>query len=178
VNPQAVLQERYPQYDFALYFDLLKHFRRTPKIGVTQEHHILPRKQFSKFKDFKQYPENRIVLAVQEHVQVHVLLEALTCGVIWKTPPQWIASAGSEKHRSALNRPEVKARLSAAARKRYENPEERAKQSVRQAAAMKRYFEDPEAHSRLKAGWTPEATARRVASYKATCIRRKTERNA
>jgi hypothetical protein len=93
MNPEAILQQRYPQYDFALYFDLLKHFRRTPKRGKTQRHHICPRAQFPEFECFDQFPENRVALTPREHGLAHLLLESLSCGTIWKTPPAWIAAA-------------------------------------------------------------------------------------
>jgi len=84
MNPQAVLQERYPNANldkldiYFLHLDAC----RTEKGLDTHEHHICPKKQFPEYA--KGCPENLITLKIDDHVWAHKLLED-ACGV--KAPP-------------------------------------------------------------------------------------------
>ncbi len=77
MNPQTVLQERYPAADFWAYFHFLQSCIGTEK-GNTHEHHICPKKQFPEYEFF--FPENLITLKLGDHARAHKLLEA-ACGI-------------------------------------------------------------------------------------------------
>jgi hypothetical protein len=74
MNPQAVLQERYPTADFSVYFRFLEACAGTQRdSGRTHGHHICPRKQFP---DLEDEPDNVITLHIDDHALAHKLLGA------------------------------------------------------------------------------------------------------
>jgi hypothetical protein len=82
MNPRAVLQERYPQADFSIYFRHLEACRGTKReSGRTHEHHICPRKQFP---ELEHDSNNLITLTSEDHAHAHKLLTA-ACGI--SAPP-------------------------------------------------------------------------------------------
>ncbi len=74
MNPLAVLQKRYPDADFSIYFRYLNACVVAVRSDLTNEHHICPRKQFPEYADG--FPENRITLLIDDHVFAHKLLGA------------------------------------------------------------------------------------------------------
>ena len=74
MNPQSVLQERYPAANLIVYFaflDACRQFEPEPQKGKTHEHHICPRKQFP---EHIAAPENMITLYTALHQHAHRLL--------------------------------------------------------------------------------------------------------
>lgn len=77
MNPETVLQERYPLADFSVYFRHLSACQTVKGLN-THEHHICPRKQFPEYAEG--FPENLITLHTDDHAFAHALLEA-ACGI-------------------------------------------------------------------------------------------------
>lgn len=74
MNPQTVLQERYPAADFSLYFCYLEACRLSKQeTEHTHGHHICPKEQFP---EYKHDPDNQITLTVAQHSHAHELLYA------------------------------------------------------------------------------------------------------
>jgi RNA polymerase subunit RPABC4/transcription elongation factor Spt4 len=90
MNPQTVLQERYPASDFALYFRYLSACK-TVKGLYTQDHHICPRKQFPEYAEG--FPENLITLSAEDHKQAHRLLVRAHPDFKRRAPDAWITAA-------------------------------------------------------------------------------------
>jgi hypothetical protein len=88
MNPQTVLQERYPRADFSEYFRFLETRRCSNKIGA-HDHHICPKKQFPEY-EFG-FLENRILLSVADHMLAHEILHRAE-PELW-APSSWIAAA-------------------------------------------------------------------------------------
>lgn len=90
MNPQTVLQERYPSADFGPYFAFLEACKGlTPEKGKTHEHHICPKAQFP---EYRYELANLITLMIEDHRQSHRLLAA-AIPEEFGPPAAWIEGA-------------------------------------------------------------------------------------
>ena len=130
MNPRAVLQERYPDADFAVYFRFLDACSGTKsESGRTHDHHICPRKQFPEYAEG--FRENLITLTIEDHAFVHKLLEG-GCGI--KSPPtayfemqRGAAVKGGLSHRGKKRTEETRRKMSEAMRGKKHTEETRRK---------------------------------------------------
>jgi hypothetical protein len=118
MDPRKVLQERYPKADFTIYFRHIDACLGTKReSGRTHEHHICPNRQFPEYG--KGFPENLIVLSLEDHDFAHKLLET-ACAI--KAPATMFMTGPrlhlTPEHQSAAGRKSAArttfARLSAA----------------------------------------------------------------
>jgi len=84
MNPQLIMQGRYPKADFTPYFSFLAACRSITK-HLEHEHHICPRKQFP---EHVKAPWNKIRLSAADHAFAHRLLGAAVPDMIMGTA--WI----------------------------------------------------------------------------------------
>ncbi len=90
MNPQDVLQERYPQADFSVVFSFCEARRGRVKSKGMHGHHYCPVAQFPEF-EFG-YPENIIFLTIEEHIEVHKMLGKIDSAMNWPCAA-WVAKA-------------------------------------------------------------------------------------
>jgi hypothetical protein len=103
VNPQTVLQERYPAANLAVYFAFIagcRQFEPEPQKGKTHEHHICPKKQFP---EYRYEPENLITLYTPLHAHAHRLL-GYCVPALSRANAAWIACASEGGRKSKENR--------------------------------------------------------------------------
>ena len=101
MNPQTVLQERYPAANLAVYFAFIagcRQFEPEPKKGLTHEHHICPRKQFP---EYVEEPENLITLYTPLHMHAHRLLGSAV-PELSRASAAWIACASEAGRKGGL----------------------------------------------------------------------------
>lgn len=77
IDIESILKSvEYNEHYINRYIRLINHFKstQTDTKDAKHRHHILPKSMFSKYKDFKKYPENCVVLTFRQHVIVHYCL--------------------------------------------------------------------------------------------------------
>jgi hypothetical protein len=169
VNPQTALQERYPAANLVVYnafMELCRQFEPEPQKGLTQEHHICPRKQFP---EHEHAPENLITLRTPLHQHAHRLLGRAVPEICNLAP--WIAAGASpevrERQQASIRTPEALAKKAATLEKRRSDPEARARLSAQMSAVRKITCNTPEARSRISTVLSrPEVKSRMSAAIK------------
>jgi hypothetical protein len=147
MNPQTILQERYPAANLVVYnafMELCRQFEPEPQKGMTQEHHICPRKQFP---EYVAAPENLITLRTLLHQHAHKLLAASVPEIQNLAP--WIAAGSKPKSVEHLSKiasalkgkklsEETRRRMSEAARVRHTPLSEETRRKIGEANSGKK----------------------------------------